>query len=74
MFWKILKQAVFTNILPEEPGTRYCYEFWPRWDPRKTGNTSYVEPDVFIRFRDFDIIIEAKRHENNQQYRTQWEK
>lgn len=32
-----------------------------------------VEPDVFIRFSDFDIIIEAKRYNENQQHRQQLE-
>ena len=41
--------------------------FWDKWDATNTTNTNYVEPDVFMRFENIDIILEAKRYDNNQQ-------
>ena len=39
-------------------------KFWPHWSPDDTSNSNYVEPDVFMRFRSFDLIIEAKRNDD----------
>ena len=47
-------------------------EWWPKWDPKGTGNNTYIEPDVFIRFREFDLIIEAKRWDSPMQNSEQW--
>lgn len=33
-----------------------------------------MEPDVFISFEEFDLIIEAKRWDEKMQNRSQWEK
>jgi hypothetical protein len=49
-------------------------EFWPRWSAAETTNASYVEPDIFIRTQNQDIIIEAKRYEKRQQLKSQWKK
>lgn len=35
-------------------------EFWPHWFTK----TNRVEPDVFMRFESFDLIIEAKRNDD----------
>ncbi len=43
------------------------YEFWPYWTLKDK-----VEPDVFIRFSHFDLIIELKVHDYNQQKTWQW--
>lgn len=48
------------------------YEFWPRWSAKGTRNVSYVEPDIFIRTDSFDLLIEAKRFDYDQQDREQW--
>ncbi len=37
-----------------------------------TLNENFVEPDVFLRFEKFDVIIEAKYNDNNRQYQEQW--
>lgn len=73
VFWQILRNACHTTSLPEDAGEPRSVEFWPKWNPNKTKNASYVEPDVFIRFDSFDVIIEAKREDEGQQYRQQWE-
>lgn len=45
-----------------------------KWNPENTQNLNYVEPDVFIRFSEFDVTIEAKLYEEGLQNSTQWEK
>ena len=75
VFWQILTQACRTAALPQHAGEPHCAaEFWPKWSPTDTRNSTYVEPDLFIRFREFDLIIEAKRNDDYQQDRRQWEK
>lgn len=49
-------------------------EFWPHWSPKETPNVYFVEPDVFISTKLKHIIIEAKRYDENQQSKDQWQK
>lgn len=42
--------------------------FWDKWKADETDNRYFVEPDVFMRYYDFDIIVEAKRYNEKQQY------
>ncbi len=72
LFWSILTRACYGNELPNNPGKMMSKEFWPHWDAKQTTNTNFIEPDIFIRFSDFDLIVEAKRYDHNQQYRGQW--
>ncbi|GHV73430.1 hypothetical protein AGMMS49940_07320 [Spirochaetia bacterium] len=72
LFYKIIKESCYNNSLPEIIGDIDYYEFWPHWDATNTTRTSYIEPDLFLRFDNFDLIIEAKRWDHNQQYLTQW--
>jgi len=46
--------------------------YWPHWDGDRTTNKKFVIPDVFIRFEKYDLLIEAKRYDENQQYYSQW--
>ena len=47
-------------------------EFWPHWSAKGTSNDHHVEPDVFMSFENFDLIIEAKRNDDNtSQYGSQ---
>lgn len=69
-FWAIIRSACYnSNGLPESVTELQHIEFWPQWklDDR-------VEPDVFVRFKEFDLIIELKRNDGNQQYMDQWER
>jgi hypothetical protein len=61
-------------VLPENPGELRTYEFWPKWDAQQTENANYVEPDVFLRFSNLDLIIEAKRCDEGGQYSAQWKR
>lgn len=79
VFWEILQTAAANKgILPEDAGILsddYC--FWPKWNPSSiydTGNCNYVEPDVFFRFGNIDVIVEAKYSDNHGQYREEWER
>ena len=67
IFWDILKSALYKDKLPPDSGELKEITFWDKWNSEGTGNTNFVEPDVFLRFNDFDIIIEAKRYDKNQQ-------
>lgn len=50
-------------------------EFWPHWFTDRTSNGHYVEPDVFISFKSFDLIIEVKRNDDKtSQYSDQLKK
>lgn len=73
LFWQILSEACYGNHLPLNTGRILSKEFWPHWDAEDTKNENFVEPDVFIRFEHFDLIIEAKRFDVNQQYKAQWQ-
>ena len=79
VFWDILKRAAANQgILPDDAGLMVDdFSFWPQWDPNSkydTGNSNYVEPDVFFRFSNIDVIIEAKYSDSQGQYRAEWER
>jgi len=60
LFWKIIKESCFENNLPCFINSIDSYEFWPSWYTQNSNNEYKVEPDLFIRFDNFDLIIEAK--------------
>lgn len=73
VFWNLLRRACFDNdTMPRNSGVLLSYEFWPHWDSTGTNNASYVEPDLFLRFQEFDVIIEAKYGDFGGQYEHQW--
>lgn len=78
VFWGILKAAASNKgILPDEAGLMSEFDFWPKWNPNTiydTGNKNYVEPDVFFRFEQTDVIIEAKYRDSVGQNRPEWER
>ncbi len=74
VFWRILRNACYTDSLPEFAGEPEMVEPWPNWNPEGTGNTNRVVPDLFLRFAEFDLIIEAKRWDANMQDPEQWRK
>lgn len=71
MFWRILKQSLYYDKLPRLCGELVRISFWEKWSAAKTNNSNFVEPDIFIEFEDFDIIIEAKRQNESQQSAVQ---
>lgn len=73
LFWHIIKTSVVKDNLPLLSGPIQEISFWDKWSAIGTSNSNFVEPDVFIRFQEFDLIIEAKRYDENQQYYNQLE-
>ena len=79
VFWNILKDSADNEeILPKDAGLMGDnFYFWPKWNPNSkydTGNSNYVEPDVFFRFENIDVIVEAKYSDDKGQYREEWER
>jgi len=73
LFWELLRNSCTDkSYLPLNCGEIEAYEFWPHWSAKGTDNKLLVEPDVFIRFEAFDLIIEAKRDDESGQYDNQW--
>jgi hypothetical protein len=70
LVWHILNRSCSAEDAVSGCPRITSVEFWPHWDSGHTGNANFVEPDVFIRTRDIDLIIEAKRH--GQQSPGQW--
>ena len=72
-FWRILSRACYTKKLPDYPGEPLL-NAWPNWKPAETGNSDRVIPDLFMRFKTFDLIIEAKIADHGTQDRSQWQR
>ena len=75
VFWHIIRHSCFYNQKIEKNcGLLLSYQFWPKWSAKGNDikNTYIVEPDLFIRFEHFDVIIEAKFSDNNGQNIEQW--
>lgn len=78
LFWKLLREAVVDKEkLPEESGEIMQIDFWPKWykiqNIKVVSNSTYIEPDVFIRFENFDCIVEVKKTDSSGQHSDQWE-
>jgi hypothetical protein len=75
LLWKIITDSCYQPVLPATSGPMLSFEFWPHWNPIGTQNELFVEPDLFIEFEEFHLIIEAKRHDySDTQSRDQWRK
>lgn len=73
LFWNIIRNACNDNSnLPKLPGDIDFISFWDKWSAEETINKNYVEPDVFIQFSEFNVIIEVKPYEDGGQYKQQW--
>lgn len=74
LFWELLRASCVTSeSLPLRAGELESIEMWPHWNSgNNTTNSNFVEPDVFVRFSDFDLIIEAKKTDFGGQYSEQW--
>jgi len=69
--WKILYNSCYYPQIPKDSGRMVSYSFWPHWNCHGTTNTNLVEPDIFIRYENFDLLIEAKLSDYKQQQNTQ---
>lgn len=72
LFWSVLNSSLIVGNLPNITFIEEI-SFWQHWNAEETSNSRYVEPDVFIRTENFDVIIEAKRWDKNQQSKSQME-
>lgn len=76
LFWSILKASVVNNEdLPALSGEILQIDFWDKWyNTAGIAGKEYIEPDVFIRFEEFDCIIEVKKHDSpdTKQHADQW--
>ncbi|WP_312175468.1 hypothetical protein [Chryseobacterium sp.] len=70
LFWSILRDSLITGNLPIVTAISEIH-FWQRWNAAGTTNINFVEPDIYIRTDNFDVIIEAKRWDKNQQSQNQ---
>jgi len=74
LLWELLRNSCTDkSSMPIYCGEIEEFEFWPHWNGEGSYNKLLVEPDVFIRFEAFDLIIEAKRDDEKGQYKEQWE-
>jgi len=73
LFWDVLKKSMYQDKLPNLCGELISIDYWPKWDPTQTTNIRSVDPDVFLRFEDFDVLIEAKRNDINGQNKIQFD-
>lgn len=78
LFWNILKASVIGNQnMPSITGEMVQIDFWPKWynvqNIKVVLNSTYIEPDVFIRFENFDCVIEVKKTDSFGQHYDQWE-
>lgn len=75
VFWLLLKSSCGNfSDLNQESGKLISIEFWKKFMTNGADNSLYVEPDVFCRFENFDLIIEAKKGDAIGQYPLQWQK
>lgn len=72
LFWRILERSCHNGRFPKEPGGSVEASYWPCWDGADTSNVYNVRPDLFLRFRGLDLIIEAKRWDAEMHSESQW--
>jgi hypothetical protein len=72
LLWDILTNACRSAVLAKiNPGKLLEYAFWPHWNAAGTINSLYIEPDVFLRFTNVDILIEAKKDDGAELQNTE---
>jgi hypothetical protein len=72
VLWRVIRQTLKNENLPETVGKLETIEFWAKWNAEGTTNINFVEPDVFLAFGNLNIIVEAKRYDAKQQSYWQW--
>lgn len=75
IWWPLLKKAAVTsNGLPDEVGELEDIKFWPRWDVREEAadhfGQRHVQPDVYLRFSQLTVLVEAKRYDAAEMQRS----
>lgn len=74
ILWRIVKCSSLDNNLRKYSGGLEFVEFWPNWPmpDRMKKNGIYRQPDVFLKFEELDVIVEAKRNDSLSQTNVQW--
>ena len=73
--WDLLRQSCGnSSSLPKESGELQNIYFWPDWSAvgKDIPNKYKVQPDIFCKFDEFDLIIEAKKDDQSGQNEQQW--
>jgi hypothetical protein len=71
IIWSILLRATGCNLFDSRDNLIQEIVFWPSWNAKDTSNQMRVEPDIYLRTLNFDLIIEAKK-ENVDHLYSQW--
>ncbi len=71
LLWKIIGHCIGQKRILPRFNELEKIEFWPHW--QKDKRNGFVEPDVFLSFRNLDIIVEVKWG-NNKQDKDQWKR
>ena len=48
-------------------------DYWPKYDLPEQEGREFVEPDLLIKFKDFDLLVEVKPPQGGDQYIAQWQ-
>ncbi len=75
LFWQIINKSCYITSLTDDNPKIVSFDFWPHWSGSESYNSRLVEPDVFIRTKNLDIIVEAKKYDNaaSPQKLDQWQ-
>jgi hypothetical protein len=68
IWWQVFKKAAHSfSVLPDDVGELEDIQFWPWWKVRPEAVThfgqSHVQPDVYLRFSQLSVLVEAKRYD-----------
>lgn len=72
LFWRVLLNSCYNCPINKGENIIESFEYWAHWNAANATNANFIEPDLFIRTSKFDLIVEAKRYDHNQQYELQW--
>lgn len=74
ILWRLVKCSSLYCHLKKYAGGLEHVEFWPNWPIRdrmkKVG--THRQPDVFLKFEEINVIVEAKRDDCLSQNHIQW--
>ncbi|MEA2095962.1 MAG: hypothetical protein U9P73_04620 [Candidatus Cloacimonadota bacterium] len=74
ILWRLVKGSSLHSHLYKYVGGLESIEFWPNWPvPDRMKNIgTHRQPDVFLKFEEIDMIVEAKRDDSLSQNHIQW--
>jgi hypothetical protein len=74
ILWRVVKYSSLYDQLRKYAGGLEFVEFWPNWPmpDRMKEIGMHRQPDVFLKFEELDVIVEAKRNDFLSQSHVQW--